>query len=110
MVVSLPLSTRSTLSKTSLSTTLKVPVIFSILTTSPTETLYCLPPVCITANSAIIPLFYLYSIKYQAPGTDQSPGLVDLLSYRIRLIVKTKTVLDQTAETSKDPFFYYSTK
>ncbi len=53
MVVSEPLSTRRTLSNTTLSPTAKAPDSFSTFNTSPTATLYCLPPVSITANSFI---------------------------------------------------------
>src|SRR6185503_9979368 len=48
---SLPSSTSRTLSKESLSPFAYSPLIFSMVTTLPSETLYCLPPVCITANS-----------------------------------------------------------
>src|SRR3989344_6273792 len=54
MVVSWPLSRRSTLSKEILSPVLySRSFIFSIESTLPEETLYCLPPVWITANSSL---------------------------------------------------------
>ena len=51
IVVFFPSSTSKTLSKTSLSPGLYSPFIFSIERTVPRETLYCFPPVFITANS-----------------------------------------------------------
>mgnify|MGYP007046704983 CR=1 FL=1 len=51
--VSDPLSTRSTLSKTTLSPMFIPSAIFSILIESPAQTRYCLPPVSITANSSV---------------------------------------------------------
>src|SRR3989344_3955866 len=53
MVVSEPLSTIRILSKVMVSPSLCSSEIFSILTTVPGDTTYCLPPVAITANSVL---------------------------------------------------------
>src|SRR3989338_4305231 len=71
IVVSLPSSTSKTLSKEILSPFLystSFAFIFSIETKLPLETLYCLPPVCITANSSLFTVFILglyYTIFYK---------------------------------------------
>ena len=70
MVVSLPLSTRRTLLKTTLSPFLYSPGRVSIRITSPTATGYCLPPVAIIANSVIPRPYYTKNLKSKGPIGD----------------------------------------
>src|SRR3989344_6161106 len=61
-----PARNKSTLSKAILSPALLFPGSFSILISLPAETIYCFPPVSITAKSFIIEIFYTYFKKTQA--------------------------------------------
>src|SRR3989344_2012637 len=60
-----PSSVRSTLSKVILSPLFCSPWSFSMVITLPSETLYCFPPVCMTANPAIIRPYYRTQPKKQ---------------------------------------------